>query len=116
MKPFWFAVHGIVHAMRTERNMRIHLVASLLVGIFILWLPTSKLENIILLGWVVLVVALELMNTAIERAVDLVTKEIDPLAKQAKDVAAGSVLVAAIGAAITALFIFGPYIVDKLFT
>lgn len=116
MKPFWFAVHGIVHAMRTERNMRIHLVASLLVGIFILWLPTSKLENIILLGWVVLVVALELMNTAIERAVDLVTKEIEPLAKQAKDVAAGSVLVAAIGAAITALFIFGPYIVDKLFT
>lgn len=116
MKPFWFAVYGIVHAMRTERNMRIHLVASLLVGIFILWLPTSKLENIILLGWVVLVVALELMNTAIERAVDLVTKEIEPLAKQAKDVAAGSVLVAAIGAAITALFIFGPYIVDKLFT
>lgn len=116
MKPFWFAVHGIVHAMRTERNMRIHLAASLLVGVFILWLPTSKLENIILLGWVVLVVALELMNTAIERAVDLVTKEIEPLAKQAKDVAAGSVLVAAIGAAITALFIFGPYIVDKLFT
>lgn len=113
MKPFWFAVHGIVHAVRNERNMLIHLVSSLLVIVFAWWLPTTKLENLILFGWVVLVIALELMNTAVERTVDLVTTDIHPLAKQAKDVAAGSVLVAAIGAAVTALFIFGPYVIDK---
>ncbi|TCI73153.1 diacylglycerol kinase family protein [Exiguobacterium sp. SH0S7] len=110
MNPFWFAVHGIVHAVRTERNMLIHLIASLLVGLFCWWLPTTTLENLILFGWVVLVIALELMNTAVERTVDLVTKDIEPLAKQAKDVAAGSVLVASGGAAVTALIIFGPYL------
>lgn len=110
MNPFWFAVHGIVHAVRTERNMLIHLTASLLVGIFAWWLPTTAIENLILFGWVVLVISLELMNTAVERTVDLVTKDIEPLAKQAKDVAAGSVLVASVGAAVTALVIFGPHL------
>lgn len=110
MNPFWFAVHGIVHAVRTERNMSIHLISSVLVVLFAWWLPTTTIEKLILLGWVVLVIALELMNTAVERTVDLVTKEIEPLAKQAKDVAAGSVLIASVGAAITALVIFGPHL------
>lgn len=110
MNPFRFAMHGILHAMRTERNIRFHLASACLVGLFAWWLPISKVELLILLVWVVLVISLELINTALERTVDLVTKDIEPLAKQAKDVAAGSVLVASIGAALTALIIFGPHI------
>lgn len=114
MKPFLWALEGIVHAVRTERNMRIHLVASCLVLLFAVWLQTSVLENLLLFGWIVAVVCLELVNTAIERTVDLVTKEVRPLAKRAKDVAAGAVLVASVGAAITALVIFGPALLNML--
>ena len=114
MKPFLWALEGIFHAVRSERNMRIHLVASCLVLFFAIWLQTSALENLLLFGWIVAVVCLELVNTAIERTVDLVTSEIHPLAKRAKDVAAGAVLVASVGAAITAFVIFGPALIDML--
>jgi undecaprenol kinase len=73
------------------------------------------MENLVLLAWVTLVLSLELMNTAIERAIDLVTKDVHPLAKQAKDVAAGAVLVASVGAAVTALIIFGPRLWNVLY-
>jgi undecaprenol kinase len=73
------------------------------------------MENLVLLAWVTLVLSLELINTAIERAVDLVTKDVHPLAKQAKDVAAGAVLVASVGAAVTALIIFGPRLWNVLY-
>lgn len=109
MRPFWFAVQGIVHAARTERNMRIHLIASLLVVVFAIWLDTTTMENLLLFGWIILVISLELLNTAVERTVDLVTRDVRPLAKQAKDVAAGAVLVASVGAAVTALVIYLPY-------
>lgn len=114
MKPFRLAVEGIIHAVRTERNMRIHLVSACLVIVFANWLHTSILENLILFGWVIAVVSLELLNTAIERTVDLVTKDIKPLAKRAKDVAAGAVLLASIGAALTAFVIFGPRLMNML--
>ncbi|MCT4786659.1 diacylglycerol kinase family protein [Exiguobacterium aestuarii] len=115
MRPFRVACEGILHAIRTERNMRIHLIAALLVFAVAIWLQTTKLENLVLLAWVTLVISLELMNTAIERAVNLVTQEVHPLAKQAKDVAAGAVLVASIGAAVTALIIFGPRLWNVLY-
>nr|WP_276312644.1 diacylglycerol kinase family protein [Exiguobacterium qingdaonense] len=106
---------GILHAIRTERNMRLHLISALLVLIFSIWLQPTRLEIVILIAWVVAVISLELMNTAIERTVDLVTEDVHPLAKQAKDVAAGSVLVASIGAAVTALIIFGPRLWNMLY-
>ncbi|MGA9467530.1 MAG: diacylglycerol kinase family protein [Exiguobacterium marinum] len=115
MRPFRVACEGILHAVRAERNMRLHLISALLVFTFAIWLQTSVRENLILLGWVVAVISLELMNTSIERAVDLVTKDVHPLAKQAKDVAAGAVLVASIGAAVTALIIFGPRLWNVLY-
>ncbi|WP_074033367.1 diacylglycerol kinase family protein [Exiguobacterium sp. AT1b] len=115
MRPFRVACEGIFHAIRTERNMRVHLISALLVFAVATWLQTTRMENLILLGWVTLVLSLELMNTAIERAVDLVTKDVRPLAKQAKDVAAGAVLVASVGAAVTALIIFGPRLWNMLY-
>lgn len=68
------------------------------------------MENLLLFGWIILVISLELLNTAVERTVDLVTSDVKPLAKQAKDVAAGAVLIASFGAAVTALVIFLPYL------
>nr|WP_214826181.1 diacylglycerol kinase family protein [Exiguobacterium algae] len=104
-------MEGVIHAIRTERNMRVHVIAACLVTVFAFWLETSTMENLILFGWVVAVFTLELVNTAIERTVDLVTTEIKPLAKRAKDVAAGAVLVASIGAAVTASVIFVPHLI-----
>ncbi|WP_214741229.1 MULTISPECIES: diacylglycerol kinase family protein [unclassified Exiguobacterium] len=115
MKPFRVACVGLFHAIRTERNMRLHLISALLVFVFAIWLQTTRIENVILLIWVVAIISLEMMNTAIERTVDLVTKDVHPLAKQAKDVAAGSVLVASAGAAVTALIIFGPRLWNMLY-
>lgn len=115
MRPFRVACEGILHAIRTERNMRLHLLSAMLVFIFAIWLQPTKLETLILLGWVIAVLSLELVNTAIERTVDLVTTDFHPLAKQAKDVAAGAVLVASIGAAMTAVVIFGPRLWNVLY-
>lgn len=115
MRPFRVACEGILHAIRTERNMRLHLLSAMLVFIFAIWLQPTKLETLILLGWVIAVLSLELVNTAIERTVDLVTTDFHPLAKQAKDVAAGAVLVASIGAAVTAIVIFGPRLWNVLY-
>jgi len=64
---------------------------------------------------VIAVISMEMMNTAIERTVNLVTEDVHPLAKQAKDVAAGAVLVASLGAAVTALIIFGPRLWNMLY-
>lgn len=115
MRPFRVACEGILHAIRTERNMRLHLLSAMFVFIFAIWLQPTKLETLILLGWVIAVLSLELVNTAIERTVDLVTTDFHPLAKQAKDVAAGAVLVASIGAAMTAVVIFGPRLWNVLY-
>lgn len=115
MRPFRVACEGILHAIRTERNMRLHLLSAMLVFIFAIWLQPTKLETLILLGWVIAVLSLELVNTAIERTVDLVTTDFHPLAKRAKDVAAGAVLVASIGAAMTAVVIFGPRLWNVLY-
>jgi len=73
-----------------------------------LFFQTSRFETLSLIAWVTLVISLELVNTAIERTVDLDTDEQRPLAKQAKDVAASAVLVASIGAGVSAVLIFGP--------
>lgn len=115
MRPFRVACEGILHAVRSERNMRLHLLSALLVFIFSIWLQPTRFETVILFGWVIAVISMELMNTAIERTVDLVTKDVHPLAKQAKDVAAGAVLVASFGAAVTALIIFGPRLWNMLY-
>lgn len=108
MTPFRLAWQGLIHAVRTERHMRVHLVATCLVIACALFFHTSRFETLSLIAWVTLVISLELVNTAIERTVDLVTDEQRPLAKQAKDVAASAVLVAAIGAGVSALLILGP--------
>lgn len=109
-KTFGYAFEGILTGIRKERNMRIHTVAMILVVFFGTVLGLSATEWCICLVLFGLVMALELVNTAVEAVVDLVTEERKPLAKIAKDTAAGAVLIAAIMAAVIGCIIFLPKI------
>ncbi|NMD70664.1 diacylglycerol kinase family protein [Bacillus sp. DNRA2] len=113
-KSFSYAIEGIVHAVKMERNLRIHLTFTVLVCLFAVWFSVSITEWLIILLAIGAVISLELVNTALERVVDLVTEEHLPLAKQAKDVAAGAVFVFAIIAVIIGLVIFLPKIFQIL--
>lgn len=107
-KSFGYAFEGIFTCIRKERNMKIHCVMAILVVAAGVILGLSPVEWCICLGLFGLVMALELVNTAVEAVVDLVTGEYHPLAKIAKDTAAGAVLIAAIMAAVAGLIIFVP--------
>ena len=90
------AIEGVLYTFRSERNMKCHYFACLIVLIASLFFDFSKMEFIALLGAITLVVITEMINTAIEKTVDMITQEYNPLAKIAKDVAAGAVLVSSI--------------------
>jgi diacylglycerol kinase (ATP) len=97
-RSFEHAYRGVISAVRSQRNMRIHVVAAVLVLAASLLLDVTALELAALVIMIVLVFIAEMFNTALEVTVDLVTREYHPLAKLAKDVAAGAVLVASVGA------------------
>lgn len=107
-KSFGYAFEGIAVCVKKERNMKIHCVAAALVVIAGIILEISVTEWCICLVLFGLVMALEMVNTAVEAVVDLVTQERKPLAKIAKDTAAGAVLIAAIMSAIVGCIIFVP--------
>lgn len=111
-KSFGYAFQGIFNTIRTERNIKIHCVAAILVTIFGIWLQISKTEWMICFILFGLILALELVNTAVEATVDLFTEERKPLAKKAKDAAAGAVLIAAIFAAVIGILIFIPKLLE----
>lgn len=112
VNSFRYAFEGIVTGIREERNMKIHILIMILVIIMGIILKISKIEWIICIILFALVISLELVNTAIENTVDLITQEKNSKAKIAKDVAAGAVLVSAISAAIIGLIIFIPKVVS----
>jgi diacylglycerol kinase (ATP) len=114
-RSFGFAFQGIFYVIRTQRNMQIHLAAGAMVLAFALFFQVSLVEWSILLVTMALVYSLEMVNTVAEALVDMITQEYHPLAKVAKDVAAGAVLVAAIFAVGVALAIFAPRILHLLF-
>ncbi|GAA6490816.1 MAG TPA: diacylglycerol kinase family protein [Candidatus Bariatricus faecipullorum] len=107
-KSFGYAFEGIFAGIRKERNMKIHCAAAVLVVIAGAVLGISTTEWCICFLLFGLIMSLELVNTAVEAVVDLVTEEKKPLAKLAKDTAAGAVLIAAIMAAVTGVIIFLP--------
>lgn len=108
-QSFACAIMGIVYAA-AGRNMKIHLLATLLVITAGLWMGITRLEWAILTICIFMVLAAETINTAIEKTVDLVTREYHPLAKHAKNIAAGGVLLTAICAVIVGILILGHYL------
>jgi diacylglycerol kinase (ATP) len=106
LQSFNWAFDGIVHALRGERNMWIHFGAAVVVLVAALFFSLARLEVIALFVAISFVLIAEMLNTAIEHIVDLVTDELDPRAKIAKDVAAGAVLVATVNALAVAYLVF----------
>ncbi|MCL1874339.1 MAG: diacylglycerol kinase family protein [Clostridiales bacterium] len=109
---FRFALKGIVHAFLKERNMKIHAGVMVLVVVAGFVFGLAPGEWLPLLLTIALVVSLEMINTAIESLVDLVTEEYRLLAYTAKNVAAGAVLFAALLATVIGLIIFLPHIIS----
>ena len=104
-RSFEHAYRGMISAVRTQRNMRFHVVAAVLVLVASLLVGVSKLELAILVLTILLVFVTEMFNTAMEFVVDMVTSEYHPLAKLAKDVSAGAVLVSSVGAVLVGYLI-----------
>lgn len=105
---FRYAGAGIGYLIRSQRNARIHIALTVVAIILALWLKISSVEWAVLSLTVGLVFLAEAFNTAIEATVDLMSPDTHPLAKIAKDTAAGGVLIAAITAIVIALFLFLP--------
>ena len=108
IRSFSCAIAGVSHALRSQRNMRIHCAAAAL-AITMGWQAAISLyEWLALVAIIAAVFVAELINTAIEAVVDLVVVEYHPLAKIAKDVAAGAVLIAAAASVVIGIMIFLP--------
>src|SRR5579862_2113799 len=103
---FNYAIEGIIHVLRTQRNMRIHLLIALVVVVLALLLNVTRFELMALLISITFVLIAEMINTAIEGAIDIATTSFDPMAKLAKDIAAGAVLIATINAVAVGYLVF----------
>jgi undecaprenol kinase len=108
IQSFVYAWNGISYGIGAERNAKVHVMAALIVIVAGFMTGLSQSEWFIVIILICGMLALELMNSAIERVVNLQTTERHILAKQAKDLAAGAVLVYAIGSAIIGLMLFIP--------
>lgn len=103
---FNYAVSGIITSLKTEKNMKVHYIIAILTIILSLFFDFTRTEFLLLLFAISLVVVAEMINTAVERVVDLITQDFHPLARMVKDIAAGAVLVAAINSIIVGYLLF----------
>ena len=106
LQSFNWAFEGVIHVLRTERNMRIHFALATAVLILAFSYGVTKLELMALLIAISFVLIAEMVNTAIEATIDLATTSFDPLAKMAKDIAAGAVLIASVNAILIGYLVF----------
>jgi undecaprenol kinase len=106
---FGFAISGITRVIKDERNIKIHLAAAFISMVLAYYFKISRFDWLILILTITMVISLELVNSAIEAVVDLASPEKHPLAKKAKDIAAGAVLVAVIASVIIGVLLFFPY-------
>ena len=113
LDSFNFAFEGIIHVLRTQRNLRIHFAVAVAVLILALIVNVTKMELIALLISVTFVLIAEMLNTAVEAAIDIATTSFDPMAKLAKDIAAGAVLIAAINAIAVGYIVFSSKVADR---
>ena len=110
-KAFVYAAKGWVHAFRTQPNFRLELIACVCVTAAGFYFGITAVEWICCLFCMGMVLGAELLNTGIEALTDLVSPEHHPLAGKAKDVAAGAVLLAALGALVVGALVFVPHFI-----
>jgi diacylglycerol kinase (ATP) len=113
LDSFNFAFEGIIHVLRNERNLRIHFAIAVGVIIAALGFDVTRMDLIALLISIAFVLIAEMLNSAIEAVVDLSTSALDPLAKVAKDVAAGAVLVATVNAVAIGYLVFSGTVAER---
>lgn len=114
VRSFHFAFVGLWHLFRTQRNARIELAIGATACALGAWLGISRVEWAVVVFTIALVLILEGLNTAVEAAIDLASPKIHPLAKVAKDLAAGMVLIAAIASVAVGALILGPPLWHRL--
>ena len=115
VESFNAAVEGFIYVLKTERNMRIHFLTAFFIILLGIYLSFSMFEVLILATTITLVLAAEMINTAIEHIVDMVKSEIHPIARLIKDIGAGVVLLTAINAVIVGYALFSrkvPFNID----
>ena len=110
---FNYAFEGIIHVLRTQRNLRIHFLIAFVVVLAALVVNVTKLELIVLLISIAFVLIAEMINSAVEAAIDIATTSFDPMAKLAKDIAAGAVLIAAANAIVVGYLVFASKVADR---
>jgi diacylglycerol kinase (ATP) len=113
LDSFNFAFEGIIHVLRTQRNMRVHFAVAIIVLVAAVWVGVSKLELIALLLAIAFVFITEMINSALEQAIDVATTSFDPLAKLAKDIAAGAVLIATVNAVAIGYLVFSGEVAER---
>ena len=111
-ESFRHALDGIKMIIKTERNMKVHLIMTILVIMCAVLFGLTSAEKAIVISLCAIVICAELINTAIENVVDMGTAVFNMYAKRAKDASAGAVLIISIGAAVAGLIIFVPYGID----
>jgi diacylglycerol kinase (ATP) len=112
LKSANFAIEGILHAAKTQRHLRYHLYAAAFVLLLSYAVGVSRMEFLIIALAVIAVLFAEMLNTAVEAMVDLLSPEHNETAKTAKDVAAGAVLITAMGSVIIGFIVLYPYVRD----
>lgn len=113
-RSFLFAINGIKCFYKEETHAKVHTIIALAVIILGWYVGISNLEWCAICLCIGVVISAEIMNTAIERLCDRVTKQHDPLIKKTKDLASGAVLIVSIMSAIIGLIILSPKIIEKV--
>jgi diacylglycerol kinase (ATP) len=113
LESFNFAFEGVIHVLRTQRNLRIHFAIATAVLIAAVALGVGRLELMALLISISFVLIAEMLNTALEAGIDVATTSFDPLAKLAKDIAAGAVLIATVNAVAIGYLVFSHQVVNR---
>jgi len=112
-RSFKYALNGVFTALAICRNLKIHYFMAIMAIVAGFYFDIERLEFSVVLLAITLVVTLEMMNTALEKAVDLLTEKYHILALIAKDISAGAVLIASIIAFIIGALIFGPHLMEQ---
>jgi diacylglycerol kinase (ATP) len=113
LDSFNYAFEGIIHVLRTQRNMRVHFLVAGAVLVAAIAIGVTRIELIALLISIGFVLIAEMINTAIEGTIDVSTTSFDPNAKLAKDIAAGAVLIATVNAVVIGYLVFSEAVQER---
>ena len=111
LRSFLYALQGIIASFSDQRNLKVQFAVALITIGAGFYFDITSVEWCVILLTIAMVISLEMMNSAIENVVDLITREVNPLAGKAKDIAAGAVLFASIVAIIVGVLVFKKYLI-----